>query len=297
MLMLGNCAERLRELADGSVNLTVTSPPYDNLRTYNGNNDLWNDDVWKTVLKELFRVTADGGVVVCVVSDATINGSETGTSFKQALFAMECGFNLYDTMIYGKDNAPPLNDPRYHQSFEYMFVMSRGRPRAGTLITEPSKYAGNIVGGTQWNSKGDKLVRKHGAGKQIKDRKIRSNIWMYKVGGAAVSYTGSKVTHPAKFPDALAMDHVLSWSNTGDTVLDPFMGSGTTGIACVLLDRNFIGIELDPDFFAISEKRIQDARVARSGTIFSGQAWYAGHSELHDKEDYVQLSLTENKDV
>ena len=95
----GDCLEIMPTLADKSVDLTVTSPPYDNLRTYNGNSQF----DFEGIAKELFRVTKDGGVVVWVVGDANINGSETGTSFRQALYFKEIGFNLHDTMIYQKD--------------------------------------------------------------------------------------------------------------------------------------------------------------------------------------------------
>jgi DNA modification methylase len=129
----------MKEIGSGSVNLTITSPPYDNLRSYNGNNDQWGEHVWREVIKQLYRVTKKGGVVVWVVGDATVKGSETGTSFKQALWAKECGFNLHDTMIYHK-NALPKNHNRYEQDFEYMFVFSKGRPNTFSPIRIPTKY-------------------------------------------------------------------------------------------------------------------------------------------------------------
>ena len=118
-LRQGDCLELLKDIPDGSVDLTVTSPPYDNLRTYNGNNDQWSADVWQKVIAELYRVTKDGGVVVWVVGDATIKGSETGTSFRQALYFKEIGFNLHDTMIYQKNNPMPYKHNRYLPCFEY----------------------------------------------------------------------------------------------------------------------------------------------------------------------------------
>ena len=111
-LIQGDCLEKMQDIQDSSIDLTVTSPPYDNLRSYNGNNALWGEHVWKAAIKDLYRVTKDGGVVVWVVGDATIKGSETGTSFKQALWAMECGFRLHDTMIYAKNNYMPLTHNR-----------------------------------------------------------------------------------------------------------------------------------------------------------------------------------------
>lgn len=100
-ITLGDCVELMKEIPDDFIDLTVTSPPYDNLRDYN-NEMTWNFEKFKEVAKELFRITKPGGVVVWVVGDATIKGSETGTSFRQALFFKDCGFNLHDTMIYKK---------------------------------------------------------------------------------------------------------------------------------------------------------------------------------------------------
>jgi len=250
-LMLGDCLERMKEIPDGSVDLTVTSPPYDNLRTYNNSLD-WGEHVWKPVLQELFRVTKKGGVVVWVVGDATIKGSETGTSFKQALYAKEIGFNLHDTMIYRKSNRPPLNHPRYEQEFEYMFVFSKGRPKVVNLLVTKCLNAGKINNGTARNGGSDELQKKHGAGKPCKETKPLGNIWSYAVGVEK----DNKGIHPAIFPEQLANDHIISWSNEGDTVLDCFMGSGTTGKMALLNNRKFIGIEKDAGYFEIAKQRL-----------------------------------------
>lgn len=239
------------EIPDGSVDLTVTSPPYDNLRTYNGNNALWGEHVWKAVIQDLFRVTKQGGVVVWVVGDATIKGSETGTSFKQALCAKECGFNLHDTMIYAKDGISFPDANRYQSCFEYMFVWSKGLPNTKNLIADRRNVSfGRKVTGTDRNSDG--TTRKASCyGQDIKEFGIRWNIW-----NIPADKGNAKTGHPAKYPDILANDHIISWSNEGDTVLDPFMGSGTTGKMAKNLNRNFIGIELDPEYYEIAKRRI-----------------------------------------
>ena len=252
-LLLGDCLDRMKEIPDGSVDLTVTSPPYDNLRTYNGNNDQWGEHVWKAVLADLYRVTKDGGVVVWVVGDATIKGSETGTSFKQALWAMECGFRLHDTMIWNKQNCASVGSMnRYENTFEYMFVMSKGAPLSVSLIRDrENKYAGDIQHSSIRQPDGS--VRKtSGYGKRaISDFGRRRNVW-----DIFPAKRMSERLHPAPFPEELARDHITSWSNEGDTVLDPFMGSGTTGVACANTGRDFIGIELDQGYFDIAQKRI-----------------------------------------
>ena len=244
----------LTKLEKNSVDLTVTSPPYDNLRTYNGNNDQWNEQVWKDCIQELYRVTKEGGVVVWVVGDATIKGSETGTSFKQALWAMECGFNLHDTMIYEKNSSAfPANRKgrRYTQIFEYMFVFSKCKPKASLLCDKPNKWAGHTNWGqnTQYNKEGN--LKKTGNTKTYPPFSPRNNIWKYTVG-----FNGVK-GHPAVFPEKLAHDHIISWSNEGDTVLDCFMGSGTTGKMAKQLGRNFIGIELDETYYNIAKARVR----------------------------------------
>ena len=247
-LMSCDCLERMKEMPDSSIDLTVTSPPYDNLRSYNNTLE-WGEHIWKSVLQELFRITKQGGVVVWVVGDATIKGSESGTSFKQALFAMECGFNLHDTMIYKKKFIPKTHN-RYEQEFEYMFVFSKGRPKTFNAIMVKSKYAGQDKSARTIRQDGDELSTRSGKG-FVSEYRIDGNVW--------VLLPDHKSSHPAIFPLKLAQDHVLSWSNEFDVVLDPFMGSGTTGVACKNLNRNFIGIEKDEKYFEIAKARIEAA--------------------------------------
>ena len=264
-LFLGDCLERMAEITDGSVDLTVTSPPYDNLRTYNGTMNDWTTEKWQAIIRELFRVTKQGGVVVWVVGDATINGSETGTSFRQALYAMECGFNLHDTMIYEKAGTGACgSNYAYWQSYEFMFVWSKGKPAVVNRIADKE----NVRSGTKRNRG---RLAPDGSVKDTKRRvvqpvSVRTNIWRYPVGWAN---RDEKTGHPAVFPEALAREHILSWSNEGDTVLDPFLGSGTTGKMALLHGRNFIGIERDADYFRMASERISSANVAKAGLSFS----------------------------
>jgi site-specific DNA-methyltransferase (adenine-specific) len=248
-LRLGDCREVLRTLADESIDLTVTSPPYDNLRTYNG----YTFD-FEGIARELYRVTKPGGVVVWVVGDATVKGSETGTSFRQALFFRDmCGFNLHDTMIYDKGGAGGAkgSNSAYWNGFEYMFVLSKGAPKAfNPLQDRPNPSAGRTVTTTRRNTDGSTsnprtvTVAEYGR---------RFNIWTIKDGKR-------QHEHPATFPESLARDHILSWSNPGDTVLDPFLGSGTTGKMVVQHGRKFVGIEISPEYLAIATNRIAGAQ-------------------------------------
>lgn len=262
----GDCLEIMKDIPDGSIDLTVTSPPYDNLRTYNGNISQWSFAKFQAIAKELYRVTKQGGVVVWIVADATIKGSETGTSFKQALFFMECGFRLHDTMIYAKNNPVPLTHNRYEQQFEYMFVLSKGKPKVFNGIREPSMYAGEKrhreYKAREYSSEG---IRSRDEWTTVKGTRLRRNIWNYSVGNGNVTTDRIAYKHPAIFPEQLANDHIVSWSNEGDTILDPFMGSGTTGKMALLNNRNFIGIELDEGYFDIAQKRIEAAQAAKEG--------------------------------
>jgi len=250
--MQGDCLELMKDIPDGFIDLTVTSPPYDNLRTYNGNIDQWTFEKFQEIAKQLYRITAEGGVVVWVVGDATIKGDETGLSFRQALYFKECGFNLHDTMIWIKDGGGAVGSNYcYTQNFEYNFVFSKGRPKTINLICDK----GNLSFGKDKSGVGRRLPdgeHKIETRKPSKEFRRRNNWWYIppQKGGE----------HPAVFPEQLASDHIKSWSNCGDKVFDPFMGSGTTGKMAALNGRNFIGIELDADYFKIAEKRIADAQ-------------------------------------
>lgn len=268
-IIQGDCLERMKDIADNSIDLTVTSPPYDNLRTYNGNNKLWGEHVWKAVLADLFRVTKQGGVVVWVVADATINGSETGTSFKQALWAMECGFNLHDTMIYLKKQLAYPNSVRYLSGFEYMFVFCKGKLKTfNPIMDRKNKTSGERVHGSERKKDGSICKNRSCAGNITKPFGMRFNYWLM-----FNQKRGIESQHPAVFPEQLAKDHIISWSNEGGTVLDPFMGSGTTGVACVNTNRNFIGIELDEGYFNIAMDRINQtiAKLNKQDSLFKGE--------------------------
>jgi site-specific DNA-methyltransferase (adenine-specific) len=250
-----------REVQDNSVQVTVTSPPYDNLRKYNG--FTWD---FEAVARELYRVTKPGGVVVWVVADATVNGSETGTSFRQALYFKECGFNLHDTMIWNKCGFTALGSlaTRYAPVFEYMFVFSKGRPVFNPLKDRPNKHPGAKLGATFRQVDGTLKTNKSGAGKVVLEYGQRHNIWEVSPGFQ------KNLGHPAVYPEALARDHILSWSNPGDTVLDPFLGSGTTGKMAVQLGRVFIGIDISQEYTDMATKRIMDAEQRLQQTEQNG---------------------------
>lgn len=247
-----NCLDTMARMPDNFIDLTVTSPPYDNLRTYNG----YSFD-FEAVAKELFRVTKQGGVVVWVVGDATIKGSETGTSFRQALYFKEIGFNLHDTMIYAKNNYIPLTHNRYEQQFEYMFVISKGKPKAFNPLKRKNAQVGRIKGGT-FNQDGTSLSNRH-KDVGVKEESICPNIFFYNVGMMNSSKDRFAFEHRAIFPEQLANDHIISWSNEGDLVYDPFMGSGTTAKMAILNKRNWIGSEISEEYCKIIERRITTA--------------------------------------
>jgi site-specific DNA-methyltransferase (adenine-specific) len=245
-------------MPDNFIDLTVTSPPYDNLRDYNGYVFEFED-----IAKELYRVTKEGGVVVWLVNDATENGSETGTSFRQALYFKEIGFNIHDTMIWHKDFGSSGN--RYFQWFEYMFVFSKGSPKTFNPIMDVKNNGMN-----KQRNRSD--LKRHKRDKKgniiysdkstiIKEYRIRENIWFYGVGYNKTTNDVIAFKHPAIFPEQLANDHIISWSSKNDLIYDPFMGSGTTAKMAIENNRNWIGSEISSKYCKIIEKRIKNIQV------------------------------------
>jgi len=246
----------MRNMESDFIDLVITSPPYDDIRNYNGFSFNLDD-----MLVELFRVMKLGGVIVWVINDQVKNGSETGTSFRQALKFIDSGFNLHDTMIYEKNSSTypsRANGNRYTQIFEYMFVFSKGKPKTSNLICDkPNKWAGHTNWGKNTKRIGDnEQLIDVGKIKPVPDFSPRNNIWRYVNGGGFASKDKVSHLHPAIFPEELVKDHLNSWSNVGDVVYDPFMGSGTTAKMCLLNNRNWIGSEISEEYVNIIKQRI-----------------------------------------
>lgn len=255
-----NCLDTMARMPNNYIDLTVTSPPYDNLRTYNDKIDkTWDEDVWQKIIKELFRITKEGGVVVWVVGDATINGSETGTSFRQALYFKEIGFNIHDTMIYSKTPSFPasITDTRYSQSFEYMFVFVKGKIKCANLLKDRK----NKWGGSQtWGKASERQKNgnlKEGKKINVQEYGIRFNIWNYATGKGNTTQDNIAFKHPAMFPEKLAQDHILSWSNENDLIYDCFGGSGTTAKMAHKWKRNWILSEISKEYVDLANKRLK----------------------------------------
>lgn len=240
--------DTMAKMPDNFIDLTVTSPPYDDLRDYKGYSFPFED-----IAKELYRVTKEGGVVVWIVGDATIKGSETGTSFKQALYFKEIGFNLHDTMIYQKNSYPFPPSNRYFNVFEYMFILSKGTPKTTNLI-KVKTIGKKHTTSSQRQADGSITDMKYQMGK---DTRVQDNIWKYNVGFGKSSLDKISYEHPATFPEKLAKEHIYSWSNKGDLVYDCFMGSGTTAKSAHLQDRNWIGSEMSKEYVDIANKRLK----------------------------------------
>lgn len=251
-IICGKSEEVLKTFPDSCIDLVVTSPPYDNMRDYK-NTDKWDDNSFHALVKELFRVLKSGGVIVWNVADQSINGSESGTSFYQALYFMYCGFKLNDTMIWEKtDPMPCISNYRYSQVFEYMFVFSKGTPKTFNPIRVPKKsrigiyYKSFKCGQNPEDRTEEKMVV--GA-----ETKIDGNVWRF-----ACNKNQGAFKHPAAFPYELPYRHIKSWTNEGDVVLDPFSGSGTTCLAARDLRRRYIGIEVNEVYVANSILRLKD---------------------------------------
>ena len=283
----GDCLEVLKQIDNESIDLTLTSPPYDNLRTYNG-----YEFQFEKLANELFRVTKKGGVVVWVVNDKTVNYCETLTSFKTAiLFVEKAGFNLHDTMIYKRQAAFP-DVVRYYQEFEYMFVFSKGKPKTINLLRQnksESTIKRNNSGvhnsrhERQQNGeikKGDLKSIERVNNAKLDDTRVRSNIWEIATGSQKSTKDKIAFEHPAIFPEQLANDHIISWSNKGDIVLDPMNGSGTTTKVAELLERKYIGIDISPQYCEIANKRLQQETLN-----------FDNYSNIKNSDAFTELDL------
>jgi len=257
-----NCIDGMMALPAEYVDLCVTSPPYDDLRTYNDSSK-WDFEVFKKVAKGLTRVLKPGGVIMWNVGDATVKGGETGSSFRQCLYFMdECGLRLHDTMIYEKTGIAFASGPhsvRYSQAFEYCFILSKGKPKTVNIIMDkPNAWAGHTSWGVaKARNKDGTQTNNSNKSKQIREFGARTNIWRITNSGGFGQKDKNAYKHPATMPEELARGHIQTWSNPGDLVFDPFMGSGTTAFVSQQENRNFLGFEIDPEYHQICEKRFQ----------------------------------------
>ena len=255
-IICGDNVEVMQQMPDNCIDLTVTSPPYDNLRTYNGFSFNFEE-----VAQELYRITKDGGVVVWVVGDATIKGSETGTSFKQALYFKDIGFNLHDTMIWDKQNCSSVGSMnRYENTFEYMFVLSKGNLKTANIIKDrANKRAGEKQHGSIRQKDGTVRKTSQYGKREIAEFGRRRNVW-----NVFPAKSPKERLHPAPFPEQLAKDHIISWSNPGDFIFDPFIGSGTTAKMALLNGRNYCGIDISEEYCEIARQRLEQAQMQQS---------------------------------
>ena len=258
---LMNCIEGMQLMDAECIDLVVTSPPYDDLRTYNDSSK-WDHEVFKSVADNITRVLKQGGVIMWNVNDATVKGSETGSSFRQCLYFMDqCGLKLHDTMIYEKTGTAFASGPksvRYTQIFEYCFILSKGKPKTINLIQDKKNaWAGYTSFGNAKTRKKDGTMNDPGKkSKVIREYGVRTNIWKIKNSGGFGQSSKASYKHPATMPEELARGHIITWSDVNDTILDPFMGAGTTAQVCLEENRNFIGFEIDETYHQMCADRV-----------------------------------------
>lgn len=252
-----DCLNLMRNIEDNFIDLTVTSPPYDNLRDYNG----YSFD-FESIAKELYRITKEGGIVVWVVGDR-INGGYSLTSFKHALLFKDVGFNVHDIIIYKKKNTPFTRKNSYTNCYEFMFIFSKGKPKTFNPLKTKTVRSGYEK--LPYNKRADGINKKK-VGKLNKE-KVRTNIWDYAVGLGGTTRDRIAFKHPAVFPEKLAEDHILSWSNEGELVFDPMCGSGTTCKMARLHGRNYLGCDISGEYCQIAKERIKMIEQEKSLAI------------------------------
>lgn len=252
----GNCVEIMKQFDDEFIDLTITSPPYDDLRDYTKDVD-WNYEIFKEIAKQLFRIIKVGGFLVWVVVDKVNKGNKSLTSFRQALYFQEIGFNMFDIIIYEKTGSSPPHKNRYFNTFEYMFVLSKGRPKTINLLKDKkNKWANCTTFSNVTRRERDGSLTDKGK-KIINEMGVRTNIWKYSNGKGFSTKDEIAYQHPAIFPEKLVQDHIMSWSNEGDIVLDVFGGSGTTSKVAVELGRKYIGIDISHEYCEIARQRVK----------------------------------------
>jgi len=256
-IICSNCVDIMSRLPDNCIDLTLTSPPYDKLRDYKE-----FTFEFKRIAKQLYRITKKGGVVVWVIGDSTINGSETGSSFRQALFFKKLGFNLHDTMIYQKSGFAYPSTNRYHQIFEYMFVFSKGRPKTFNPIRDKKNETQYTFSKKRRKKDGSMTHANDTSRIQVSPYGMRTNIWKYTTGKGNSTKDEIAFKHPAIFPEKLCEDHIKTWtnSNSNDIVFDPMMGSGTTIKVANQLGRRYIGVDISEEYCRIARERIKQLK-------------------------------------
>ena len=257
-IILGNCVKVMDQLEDESVDAFITSPPYDQLRNYNGYSFPFED-----IARKMYQKLAQGGVIVWVVGDAVLKGSESGSSFRQAIFFQELGLNIHDTMIYEKNGSSfpaRRTGNRYSQVFEYMFVFSKGKPKTANLICDkPNKWSGFTSFGTSTNRNAAGELVKAKNRKPTPNFSPRHNVWKYNTGKKYTTNDDFAFKHPAMFPESLAEDHVMTWTNEGELIVDPFVGAGTTTKMAAINGRRWLGIDISEEYVDIANERMKIA--------------------------------------
>ena len=257
-LYSANCVDFMANIEANSIDLTVTSPPYDNLRDYQG-----YAFPFEKIAENLFRITKKGGIVVWVFGDK-INGGRSLTSFRQGIFFQEIGFQMHNIMIYQKRNTPFMRSNAYTNCYEFMFVLSKGAPKTFNPLKELTVRNGPEM---LVHNKGADGVNKKVL-KELKKEKTKNNIWNYAVGWGGTTSDKIAFEHPAIYPEKLAEDHILSWSNKGDMVFDPMCGSGTTCKVAYLHNRKYIGVDISEDYIAIAKQRLEECYVKQMDIMF-----------------------------
>jgi site-specific DNA-methyltransferase (adenine-specific) len=262
-VLVGDAVERLQELPDGSVRTCVTSPPYWGLRDYGNDGQLgleptpqeFVENLCK-VFDEVWRVLADDGTLWVNLGDSYANKSLAGIPWRFAFSMQDRGWYLRQDIIWAKPNPMPESvTDRCTKSHEYVFLLTKN-PRYyfdNEAIKEPVSHP-NLIGKTQKVSYHDDSAMRNDGNRVVVrgDRRNKRSVW-------TVTTKPYKEAHFAVYPPELITPCILSGSAEGDTVLDPFSGSGTTGEVALTHGRNYFGIELNPEYAALSEKRLTNA--------------------------------------
>jgi len=254
-IFCGEAAEVMRSFPDESIDMVFTSPPYGTVRSYNGYKFNFQE-----IAIELTRILKPGGVIAWNEADTIVNGSKTLTPSKHALyFSEECGLKVHDEMIYEKNSCSfpaKRNGLRYSNVYEEVFILSKGKPKSVNLICDKRNrcYGEKGFGMASQRRKNGDLVKYER--KPTPKFSPRDNIWRVFTGKGYSSKDSNASKHPAISPDLLVLDHIRTWSNEGDIILDPMAGSGTTCVMAKALKRQYVGIEISDEYCQLINERL-----------------------------------------
>ncbi len=282
MIICGSAADELKKLDANSVQTVITSPPYFQLRKYEaGKEEIGNEPTLDQYVQSLMDVFAGvrhvlkpDGTFWLNLGDTMKNGSLLGMPWKVAFAMKDAGWCLRSEIVWAKPNPMPesaKNRPTRSHEKLFLFTQKKSGYKFNQL-KEPAVYAGVSRGGSTNRYE----QNASGMDAKVYDTRNKRDVWSVK----PATLSGA---HFAIFPDDLIAPCIEAGSDPGNVVLDPFSGSGTTGVVARKLGRDYIGVELSVKYAQLSKERISGAWKIKRPTVL--QTWHKNYLAVADAFD------------